>query len=60
MVDPAAVAFPTIGYGVGAWHSTHGRPDRAREIFEQVLTSPTWAAFGYLAAEAEMAGTESE
>jgi tetratricopeptide (TPR) repeat protein len=58
--DPAAVAFPTIGYGVGAWHSIHGRPERAREIFAQVLTSPTWAAFGYLAAEAEMAGTESE
>jgi tetratricopeptide (TPR) repeat protein len=53
--DPAGVAFPTVGYGVAAWHLVEGRRARAEEILEEVLASPTWAAFGFLAAEAERA-----
>ncbi len=53
--DPAAVAYPTVAYGVGAWHLVEGRTERARELFRQVLASPTWAAFGFIAAEAELA-----
>ncbi len=56
--DPASVGYPTVGYGVGAYHLIHGRPEKAREWFERVLASPAWAAFGYLAAEAELARLE--
>ena len=53
--DPAAVRYATVAYGLGAYHLTDGRPEDAREWFERAVESPTWAAFGYLAAEAELA-----
>jgi len=50
-----ALGQATLGYGVGAFHLLNGQPDQAREVFERLLTNPQWAAFGYLAAEAELA-----
>ena len=51
--DPVDLA--TYGYGVGNWHLYNGEPARAREIFEKVVAGPQWNAFGYIAAEAELA-----
>jgi len=51
----AALANATVGYGVGFWHATQGHEDRARAVWRRVLDGPQWAAFGYIAAEAEMA-----
>ncbi|NOT07249.1 MAG: hypothetical protein HOP28_03495 [Gemmatimonadales bacterium] len=45
----------TIGYGVGNWHLYNGRVPQGRALFAELLRSPQWAAFGYLAAEAEVA-----
>lgn len=45
----------TLGYGLGAWHLLEGRPEEARRAFENVVAGDTWAAFGHLAAEAELA-----
>ncbi|MDX1643734.1 MAG: tetratricopeptide repeat protein [Thermoanaerobaculia bacterium] len=45
----------TMGYGLGAWYLIEGDRRRARELFTRVLTGDQWAAFGYIAAEAEMA-----
>jgi tetratricopeptide (TPR) repeat protein len=47
----------TIGYGVGNWHYYNGRRDEARKIFTSVVdtNASQWPAFGYLAAEAELA-----
>lgn len=53
--DETGIAFPTVAYGVAAWHLVEGRPERAREVLDRILASPNWAAFGYLAAEAEAA-----
>jgi tetratricopeptide (TPR) repeat protein len=53
--DPGSVGYATAGYGLGAYHLIGGRPEKAREWFERVLESPAWAAFGYVAAEAELA-----
>ena len=53
--DPGAVSYPTVAYGLGAYHLIDGRDERARSFFERALESPAWAAFGYLAAEAELA-----
>lgn len=49
------VELATIGYGVGNAYLQAGQRTRAVEIFERVLDGGTWAAFGYLAAEAELA-----
>jgi tetratricopeptide (TPR) repeat protein len=52
-----AVAVATNGYGVGNWYLVNGQPERAREVFERVVFTkgPQWAAFGFIAAEAELA-----
>jgi tetratricopeptide (TPR) repeat protein len=50
-----ALSQATLGYGVGAYYLLNRQPDNAGEVFERVLEGPQWAAFGYLAAEAELA-----
>jgi hypothetical protein len=50
-----ALTLATQGYGVGNWHLYNGRPEQARRIFQQILDGNYWAAFGYIAAEAELA-----
>lgn len=45
----------TVGYGIGNWHLYHGRTAAAEEIFEAVVRGSQWAAFGFIAAEAELA-----
>ena len=52
--DRSAVSFPTAAYGVGAWALVNERTGRALEIFRSILESPSVAAFGYIAAEAEL------
>jgi tetratricopeptide (TPR) repeat protein len=49
------LTLATQGYGVGNWYLYNGEGDRAREIFRQVVAGPYWAAFGHIAAEAELA-----
>ncbi len=44
----------TQGYGVGNWYFCNGQEEKAREIFEKVLEGKYWAAFGYMAAEADL------
>jgi tetratricopeptide (TPR) repeat protein len=53
--EDRALTFATQGYGVGNWYLYNGDADRAEEIFLQVLEGDYWAAFGYIAAEAEIA-----
>jgi tetratricopeptide (TPR) repeat protein len=52
----ATLGSTTTGYGVGMWHVVNGRPETAYQIWEAILTNrDQWPAFGYLAAEAEVA-----
>jgi len=50
-----AIQDATVGYGIGNWHLYNGRAAQAGEIFDRILAMPQWAAFGYIAAEAEVA-----
>ncbi len=50
-----ALTNATEAYGIGNWYLYGGGPARAREIFREILEGTQWAAFGYLAAEAELA-----
>lgn len=50
--DPSGSA---IAYGVAAWHLYNGRPERAVEGFRRIVERGSWAAFGHIAAEAELA-----
>lgn len=51
--EPVQVA--TYGYGVGNWYLYNGDEARAEQVFRRILEAPNWAAFGYIAAEAELA-----
>ncbi|MGD8320831.1 MAG: tetratricopeptide repeat protein [Gemmatimonadota bacterium] len=54
--DDATLESATAGYGVGAWYLLQGDRDRARSVFRRVLRGrDQWAAFGYIASEAELA-----
>lgn len=48
------LTIATQGYGVGNYYLAKGDTLRAKEIFDQVLAGKQWAAFGYIAAEADM------
>ena len=53
--DPATVESATRAYGVGAWKLLEGDAAGARATFERIVAGSAWAAFGYIAAEAELA-----
>lgn len=54
--EGGGVPGATVGYGLGAFHLIEGRTGKARETFAKVVQGDAWAAFGYLAAEAELCG----
>jgi tetratricopeptide (TPR) repeat protein len=51
----SAVEQATQAYGVGCWHLCEGRRQQAGAVFEQIVTGDSWPAFGFIAAEAELA-----
>ena len=50
-----SVTDATTAYGVGNWHLYNGRAAQANEIFRRIIAGGQWGAFGYIAAEAELA-----
>jgi tetratricopeptide (TPR) repeat protein len=52
--DPVQLA--TYGYGLGNWYLYGGDRFTAESLFRRILEGANWAAFGYIAAEAELAG----
>jgi len=51
----AALEDATVGYGVANWHLYNGRSADAERLFRRVLSGGQWGAFGYIAAEADLA-----
>jgi tetratricopeptide (TPR) repeat protein len=51
----AALDDVTTAYGVGNWYLYNGDATRANEIFRRIVATGNWAAFGAIAAEAELA-----
>ena len=50
-----SVTDATAAYGIGNWHLYNGRQADAEAIFRRILGGGQWGAFGYIAAEAELA-----
>src|SRR5688572_9422924 len=44
-----------VAYGVANWHLYNGRRDEAERLLRRILSTRQWGAFGYIAAEAELA-----
>jgi tetratricopeptide (TPR) repeat protein len=53
--DTSDVAKATLSYGIGNWYLVNGDTARARSWFERTLASGGWPAFGFIAAEADLA-----
>ncbi|HRQ63425.1 MAG TPA: hypothetical protein PKZ76_00930 [Xanthomonadaceae bacterium] len=57
LLDTAAedrsLALATQGYGVATWHLVEGDVEAAQRLRAAVLDTGAWAAFGYIAAEAD-------
>jgi tetratricopeptide (TPR) repeat protein len=51
--DPVQLA--TYGYGLANWYLTAGDSAQADRLFGRILEGRNWAAFGFIAAEAELA-----
>ena len=50
--NPAGAA---VMYGAANWHYYNGDEDQAMDMFEALTSTSSWAGFGYIAAEAELA-----
>ena len=53
--DTSDVQLATLSFGVGNWYLTRGNGAKAREWFQRAVASGGWPAFGFMAAEAELA-----
>lgn len=49
-----ALAVATYGYGLGTWHLLRADTATARAVYDDVLATDYWPAFGFIAAEAEL------
>jgi tetratricopeptide (TPR) repeat protein len=45
----------SVAYGIAAWHLAEGRTARGERILRDILDGGQWAAFGFIAAEADLA-----
>jgi tetratricopeptide (TPR) repeat protein len=51
-----SVTDATAAYGIGNWHLYNGRRAEAERIFRRIIAGGQWGAFGYIAAEKDLAG----
>ena len=54
-VDAKTTDGATTLYGIGNWYYVNGDPDRAYRLWQSIVDGQQWSAFGYIAAEAEIA-----
>ncbi|PSL05816.1 tetratricopeptide repeat protein [Cecembia rubra] len=58
--DDQKLQYVTQGYGLGNFYLSQGDTVRAKTIFENVLSTGYWSAFGYIASEMELANLKDE
>jgi tetratricopeptide (TPR) repeat protein len=58
--NASSLSSATLGYGVGNYLLSEGDTVRAQQVFNEVIDGQYWAAFGYIAAEADLARQRNE
>jgi len=53
--DDGSPAGAAVAYGAANWHFYSGDPEQSDVMLNELLTSPAWASFGFIAAEADLA-----
>jgi tetratricopeptide (TPR) repeat protein len=57
MQEATDLEIATVGYGLGNWHLYSGNRAKADEYFRRIVSGKFWPAFGFIAAEVELART---
>ncbi len=53
--DPPSPADDSLRYAIANWHWYNGEKETARKLMDEVIAGGTWASFGHIAAEADVA-----
>jgi len=53
--ENSSSANAAVAYGVANWHLANGDAERGVSMFQEIVAGDGWAAFGYIAAEADLA-----
>ena len=53
--ESSELNLATVGYGIGCWYFTSNKKDKAVQYFGKIVETRHWPAFGFIAAEAELA-----
>ena len=53
--EGSSPANAAIAYGIANWHLAEGDTERGTALLEEIVAQDGWAAFGYIAAEADLA-----
>jgi dipeptidyl-peptidase-4 len=53
-------ANAAVAYGIANWHLAEGDTERGTQLLEAIVAQDGWAAFGYLAAEADLTRMQNE
>jgi dipeptidyl-peptidase-4 len=54
LTDGSSPSDAAIAYGVANWHLANGDTERGTELLEEIVARGGWAAFGFIAAEADL------
>ncbi len=52
--DRSGVGTAGIVYGIANWHLYNGENEKAYALMNELVDGPSWAAFGYIAAESDL------
>lgn len=52
--DDIALSLATQGYGLANWYLYNGDTEKAKEMLQRVTKGSSWAAFGFIASEADL------
>lgn len=59
LMEASPLDAATLGNGLAVWYLTGGREAEARALMERIVGLEHWPAFGFIAAEAELARLKS-
>lgn len=52
--DQQTLSNATLGYALATYYQLKGNNDKAKELFEKVVSGKQWSSFGFIAAETEL------
>jgi hypothetical protein len=59
VVEKSSSSGDAIAYGVANWHLAVGDTENGKAMLEVIFDGDNWAAFGHIAAEADLARSRS-